>query len=51
MKFLSENEGAVEYLSNLIGLRKVVRNLQDITEAFEDDLRNPFGKTVMEWRV
>lgn len=51
VKFLSENEGAVEYLSNLIGLRKVVRNLQDITEAFEDDLRNPFGKTVMEWRV
>ncbi|WP_373625914.1 ribitol-5-phosphate dehydrogenase [Listeria monocytogenes] len=51
VNFLSENERAVEYLSSLIGQRKVVRNLQDIIEAFETDLRNPFGKTVMEWKV
>lgn len=39
----------VEYLDHLIGCKKVVRDIKDISDAFDDDLKKPFGKTIMKW--
>ncbi|WP_167628116.1 ribitol-5-phosphate dehydrogenase [Listeria valentina] len=49
--FLSSNRRAVEYLSNLVGEVHDVRSIQDVIEAFEADLRSPWGKTVMAWNI
>ena len=38
-----------EYLSNLVAGVFQIRQIEDIHQAFESDLTNRFGKTVMEW--
>ncbi|WP_214721835.1 ribitol-5-phosphate dehydrogenase [Exiguobacterium sp. s192] len=37
------------YLSNLVSGVFQIRQIEDIHQAFESDLTNRFGKTVMEW--
>lgn len=39
----------VEYLSQMVGIVKPVRNIKDMMEAFDLDTRKSFGKTVMKW--
>ncbi|MBE6773460.1 MAG: alcohol dehydrogenase catalytic domain-containing protein [Clostridia bacterium] len=39
----------VERLGRMVGQVKPVRNIKDIMEAFDFDIQNPFGKTVMKW--
>lgn len=39
----------VEHLSRLVGCVKPVRNIKDIMEAFDFDVQNTFGKTIMKW--
>ena len=39
----------VERLGRMVGEVKPVRNIKDIMEAFDFDIQNPFGKTVMKW--
>ncbi|WP_163652512.1 ribitol-5-phosphate dehydrogenase [Listeria sp. PSOL-1] len=49
--FLANNKRAVEYLARLVGELHDVRSIQDVIEAFEADLRSPWGKTVMSWNI
>ncbi|WP_053360607.1 ribitol-5-phosphate dehydrogenase [Bacillus sp. FJAT-27251] len=49
--FLGEHPEVVEYLSLLIGDVHEVKTIQDIINAFEKDLTNSWGKTVMEWKI
>lgn len=39
----------VEYLENIVGEQIVVREMKDITKAFEMDIHKLIGKTVMVW--
>ncbi len=39
----------VERLGRMVGQVKPVRSIKDIMEAFDFDIQNPFGKTVMKW--
>ncbi len=39
----------VEHLSRMVGHVRPVRSIKDIMEAFDFDIQNPFGKTVMKW--
>ena len=39
----------VERLGRMVGEVKPVRSIKDIMEAFDFDIQNPFGKTVMKW--
>ncbi len=39
----------VEHLSRMVGHVRPVRSIKDITEAFDFDIQNTFGKTVMKW--
>jgi len=41
----------VEYLSKLIGEVHNVKKINEITNAFEGDLSNSWGKTVMRWLI
>ncbi len=40
----------VGYLGNIIGSVNTIRNIDDITKAFEIDSRKSFGKTIMVWK-
>ena len=44
-----EKPEVVDYLENIIGSEIVVRNVQDIAQAFETDIHKLIGKTVMIW--
>ena len=44
-----EHPEIVEYLKNIVGLVTTVRNIKDITNAFEADSRKMIGKTIMKW--
>lgn len=46
-----ENKDVVDYLSTLIGEIHDVKNLDNLTSAFEGDLANSWGKTVMRWLI
>jgi Threonine dehydrogenase and related Zn-dependent dehydrogenases len=37
------------FLENLVSCKKVVRNLEDIYEAFDEDNIKTFGKTIIKW--
>ncbi|WP_337018834.1 ribitol-5-phosphate dehydrogenase [Oceanobacillus massiliensis] len=41
----------VEYLSTLVGEIHEVKKLNDATKAFENDLSNSWGKTIMRWMI
>ncbi|MBC1629014.1 ribitol-5-phosphate dehydrogenase, partial [Listeria welshimeri] len=51
VEFLSTNKRGVEYLQNLVGEVHKVHSIQDVIETFEADLRSPWGKSVMEWKI
>lgn len=39
----------VEHLSRMVGFVKPVRSIQDMMDAFDIDMKKPFGKTIMKW--
>ncbi|WP_096272578.1 ribitol-5-phosphate dehydrogenase [Paucisalibacillus globulus] len=41
----------VDYLGTLVGEVHDVMKISDVTEAFESDLSNSWGKTVMKWMI
>lgn len=43
------NPEIVDYLENLVGYKLEVRNIDDITRAFDEDIKKVFGKTIMKW--
>lgn len=47
----NEYEDVVEYLSTLVGSVHEVKQIEDITEAFESDLSSSWGKTIMRWKI
>ncbi len=49
VKLYNERPEVVEYLENIVGSVVKVRELADITTAFETDIHKLIGKTVMEW--
>ncbi|WP_145523342.1 ribitol-5-phosphate dehydrogenase [Virgibacillus sp. SK37] len=46
-----EYPDVVSYLSTLVGEVHEVRKLSDALDAFESDLSNSWGKTVMRWMI
>ncbi len=38
-----------EFLENLVGYKKIVRSVSDICDAFDEDMKKAFGKTIMKW--
>lgn len=44
-----ENPDIVSYLENIVGSEIHVRDVKDITSAFETDIHKLIGKTVMVW--
>lgn len=49
---LYEKEPAIPaYLENLIGQVVEVREMADLTRAFEIDIRKWFGKTILHWEI
>lgn len=44
-----EQPQVVEYLENIVGEQIVVREIKDISRAFEKDIHKLIGKTVMIW--
>lgn len=49
VELYKEKPEVVEYLENIVGEQIVVREIKDITEAFEMDIHKLIGKTVMVW--
>lgn len=49
--FMQEYPEVVDYLQTLIADVHEVKTIQDIIEAFENDLTSPWGKTIMEWKI
>lgn len=41
----------LDYLENIVGSCVTVRNVQDITTAFETDIHKLIGKTIMNWDI
>lgn len=50
VQLLSDSSWIGNYLSNLISDVLPVRTIEDMRSAFEQDIRKPGGKTVIEWR-
>lgn len=46
-----EHEDVVEYLSTLVGSVHEIKQIEDITNAFESDLSSSWGKTIMRWKI
>ena len=44
-----ENPEIVDYLENIVGEQIMIRELKDITKAFETDIHKLIGKTIMIW--
>ena len=49
--FISANEPVQAYLNNLIGNVITIEAISDIVQAFEFDLSNAWGKTIMKWEI
>ncbi len=50
IKFLNEYPKAIEYLNNIITEEVTVKEIKDITKAFENSLQNEY-KTIMKWEI
>lgn len=50
VELLSGSPWIVNYLSNLISDVMPIRSIEDMKAAFEQDIKKPGGKTVLEWR-
>lgn len=44
------NPEILGYLSNIVGARIEINSIQDMTKAFEMDIRKGMGKTIMIWK-
>jgi len=49
LELYKSNPELIEFLENLVGYKKVVRNINDICDAFDEDIKKVFGKTIMKW--
>ena len=49
LELYKEHPDTVEYLENIAGTQMHVRNIKDISAAFEADIHKLIGKTVMVW--
>ena len=49
IELYKEKPEIVDYLENIVGSEIVVRNVKDISEAFEIDIHKLIGKTIMVW--
>lgn len=50
VQFYVENPEIIDYLENIIGNEVEVKNVNDITKAFEADITKVMGKTIMVWK-
>lgn len=46
-----QHPDVVDYLSTLVGSLHNIENIDDLTQAFEEDLSSSWGKTVMRWKM
>ena len=44
-----EQPQIVDYLENIVGEQIVIREIKDISKAFETDIHKLIGKTIMIW--
>ncbi|MBU8566619.1 alcohol dehydrogenase catalytic domain-containing protein [Virgibacillus pantothenticus] len=51
VEIFKEHPDIIDYLSTLIGEVFEVRKIRDAIDAFENDLSNSWGKTVMRWKI
>ncbi len=51
VKLFSEEPEIVGYLSNIVGKVVDIKGIMDVNEAFEQDIRKSFGKTIMHWNI
>lgn len=51
VEFMQEYPEVVDYLQTLVGEVHEVKTIQDIVQAFEMDLKSPWGKTILEWKI
>lgn len=51
IEILCKNPDAVEHLERLISCIVEVSNMQQIEEAFENDIRKSYGKTILKWNA
>lgn len=49
VELYNQRPEVVEYLENIVGEQITVREIKDITKAFEMDIHKLIGKTVMVW--
>ena len=49
LQLYEEHPEVVSYLENIMGAEVEVRDVKDITRAFEMDIHKLMGKTVMIW--
>lgn len=49
IELYKEKPEIVDYLENIVGSEITVRNVKDISEAFETDIHKLIGKTIMIW--
>lgn len=49
VQFYQEHEDVVEYLESIINDRIDVRTMEDLTMAFESDIKKTGGKTILHW--
>ena len=49
IEFYKKYPNVPEYLENIVGSTIHVRNIQDMTAAFEADIHKLIGKTIMIW--
>lgn len=49
IEMYTQHPDIVEYLSHMVFYVKTVRNIKDMTDAFDQDTKKAFGKTIMKW--
>ena len=49
VELYKEKPEIIEYLENIVGEQVTIREIQDITKAFEKDIHKLIGKTIMVW--
>lgn len=49
IELYQEYPDILEYLNNLVAYKKTVRDVKDICDAFDEDKKQAFGKTIMKW--
>ena len=50
-KMLEEHPEIVDYFTNIVSEVLEVKNIIDMKNAFETDIRKSYGKTIMLWNV